>query len=95
VQWKLEVRDEGSPIKFKAAIARGQHLELVEAIAPYDKEFTASSLVALFDSTDGNLSVVAYSDASGIYSKQCSFSGGPSGRILFDARIPVYLAGSL
>jgi hypothetical protein len=50
VQWKLEVRDEGSPIKFKAAIARGQHLELVEAIAPYDKEFTASSLVALFDS---------------------------------------------
>jgi hypothetical protein len=30
-----------------------------------------------------------------MYMRQCSFSGGRSGRILFDANIPAYQAGSL
>ena len=96
-RWRLEVRGKGdSKLKFKAAIAHDGHLELIEEVAPYDKEFSASRVIALFESTDeGSLSVVAFSDASGIYMRQCSFSGARSGRILFDSNIPAHQAGSL
>ena len=93
-RWKLEVR--GRAVRFKAAIARDGILELIESVVPYDKEFTASRLIALFESADeSELSVVAYSDASGMYTRQCSFGGSRSGRILFDGNIPAYQAGSL
>ena len=71
-------------------------MELIEEMAPYDKEFSASRLIALFESAEeGGLSVVAFSDASGVYMRHCSFSGGRSGRILYDSNIPAYQAGSL
>ena len=93
-RWKLEVR--GKAVRFKAAIARDGILELIESVVPYDKEFTASRLIALFESMDeSEISVVAYSDASGMYTRQCSFGGGRSGRILFDGNIPAFQAGSL
>jgi hypothetical protein len=96
-RWRVEVRGKGgSQQKFKAAIAHDGHLELIEEIAPYDKEFSASRLIALFESgEEGSLSVVAFSDASGVYRQHCSFSGGRSGRILFDSNIPAYQADSL
>jgi len=96
-RWRLEVRGKGdSQLKFRAAIAHDGHLELIEEVAPYDKEFSASRLIALFESAEeGGLSVVAFSDASGTYTRHCSFSGGRSGRILFDSNIPLYQAGSL
>jgi hypothetical protein len=96
-KWRLEVR--GKPrvkLAFKAAIARDGHLELIEATTPYDQEFTASRLIALFEAVDeGTLEVVAYSDASGAYLKQCSFAGDRGGRILFDSHLPAFQAGSL
>jgi hypothetical protein len=96
-RWRLEVRGtDDSKLRFKAAIARDGHLELIEEVAPYDREFSASRVIALFESAEGGgISVVAFSDASGIYTRQCSFSGGRSGRILFDSNIPAYQAGSL
>jgi len=96
-RWRLEVRgNNDSKLKFRAAIAHDGHLELIEELAPYDKEFSASRVIALFESAEeGSLSVVAFSDASGVYTRQCSFSGGRSGRILFDSTIPAYQAGSL
>ena len=93
--WKLEVRGKGG-MRFKAALARDGELELIEATVPYDKEFEASRLIALFESADENtLSVVAYSAASGTYTRHCSFAGSRAGRILFDDGIPACLAGSL
>lgn len=71
-RWKIEVRGKSKPnLRFNAAIVHDGHLELVEGIAPYDKEFTASRVIVLIEPTrEGRLSVVAYSDASGIYAKQ-------------------------
>jgi hypothetical protein len=94
-RWRMEVRGRGG-LKFRAALACDGHLELIEDVVPYDKEFSASRVIALFESAEeGDLSVVAFSDASGVYTRQCSFSGGRSGRILFDSNIPAYQAGSL
>jgi hypothetical protein len=96
-RWRIEVRGRNDPhLRFRAAIACDGHLELIEAAAPYDKEFSATRVIALFESVEeSDLSVVAFSDASGMYMRQCSFSGGRSGRILFDSSIPAYQAGSL
>ena len=96
-RWRLEVRSsDDSNLRFRAAIACDGHLELVEAVAPYDKEFSATRVIALFESVEEcDLSVVAFSDASGMYTRQCSFSGARSARILFDSNIQAYQAGSL
>jgi len=96
-RWKIEVRGKSKPnLRFNAAIVHDGHLELVEGIAPYDKEFTASRVMVLFEpAREGRLSVVAYSDASGSYTKQCAHESDGGGRILFDETITPYQAGSL
>jgi hypothetical protein len=96
-RWKIEVRGKSkSNLRFNAAIVRDGHLELVEGIAPYDKEFTASRVIVLFEpAREGRLSVVAYSDASGTYTKQAAHESDGGGRILFDETITPYQAGSL
>ena len=96
-RWRLEIRGgDGSNPRFKAAIALDGHLDLLDEVAPYDREFSASRLIVLFESVgEANLSVVVFSDASGAYMRQFSGSGGRSGRIIFDSSIPAYQAGSL
>ena len=96
-RWKIEVRGKSKPnLRFNAAIVHDGHLELVEGMAPYDKEFTASRVMVLFEPTnEGRLSVVAYSDACGVYTKQAAHEGDSGGRILFDETITPYQAGSL
>ena len=47
-RWKIEVRGKSKPnLRFNPAIVHDGHLELVEGIAPYDKEFTASRVMVL------------------------------------------------
>jgi hypothetical protein len=96
-RWKIEVRSKAKPnLRFHAAIVHDGHLELVEGIAPYDKEFTASRVMVLIQPTrEGRLSVVAYSDASGTYTKQAAHESDGGGRILFDETITPFQAGSL
>jgi len=96
-RWKIEVRGKSKPnLRFNAAIVHDGHLELVEGIAPYDKAFMASRVMVLFEPTrEGRLSVVAYSDASGVYTKQAAHESDGGGRILFDETITPYQAGSL
>jgi hypothetical protein len=96
-RWNLEIRSQtSSQVTFRAAFAIDGHLELLETTTPYDKEFTASRVLVFFETTaGGSLSVVAYSDASGIYTQQAAHRGSGAGRIVFDETIGVYLAGSL
>ena len=96
-RWKIEVRGKSKPnLRFNAAIVYDGHLELVEGIAPYDKEFTASRVIVLVEPTrEGRLSVVAYSDAGGMYTKHAAHESNGGGRILFDETITPYQAGSL
>jgi hypothetical protein len=96
-RWRIEVRGKSKPnLRFNAAFVRDGHLELVEGIAPYDKEFTASRVMVLIEpSGEGRLSLVAYSDASGIYTKQAAHESDGGGRIVFDETITPYQAGSL
>jgi hypothetical protein len=96
-RWKIEVRGKSRPnLQFNAAIVHDGHLELVEGIAPYDKEFTASRVMVLIEPIrEGRLSVVAYSDASGIYTRHAAHESDSGGRIVFDETITPYQAGSL
>src|SRR6185503_6364725 len=96
-RWKIEVRGKSKPnLRFNAAIVYDGHLELVEGIAPDDKEFTASRVIVLVEPTrEGRLSVAAYSDAGGMYTKHAAHEGKGGGRILFDETITPYQAGSL
>ena len=96
-RWRIEIRGKSkSNLRFNAAIAHDGHLELVEGIAPYDKEFTASRLILLFAPTrDGRLSVVVHSDASGVYMKQFGHESDGAGRIIFDETIGQCQGGSL
>jgi hypothetical protein len=96
-RWKIEVRGKSKPnLRFNAAIVDDGHLELVEGIAPYDKEFTASRVMVLFEPTrEGRLSVVAYSDVSGIYTRHAAHESYAGGRILLDETLTSYQAGSL
>jgi hypothetical protein len=96
-RWRIEVRGKSKPnLRFNAAIAHDGHLELVEGIAPYDKEFRASRVILLFEPTrEGRLSVVVHSDASGSYTKQFSHESDGGGRIIFDETISQFQGGSL
>jgi len=96
-RWRIEVRGKSKPnLRFNAAIAHDGHLELVEGIAPYDKEFMASRVIALFEPTrEGRLSVAVYSEVTGIYTKHAFHESDRGGRILFDDTITPYQAGSL
>ena len=96
-RWRIEIRGKSKPnLRFAAAIAHDGQLELVEGIVPYDKEFTASRVILLFQPTrEGRLSVVVYSDASGAYTMQSSHESDGAGRFLFDETITPFEGGSL
>jgi len=96
-RWRIEVRGKSKPnLRFNAAIAHDGHLELVEGIAPYDKEFTASRVIVLFAPTrEGRLSVVVHSDAGGTFTKHAGHESDGSGRFVFDETITQYQIGSL
>lgn len=96
-RWRIEVRGTSTPnLPFHAAIAYDGRLELVDEVAPYDKEFTASRVVVLVEPMrEGRLAVVIYSDAAGIYTKHASHESEGGGRFLFDETITPYQAGGL
>jgi hypothetical protein len=96
-RWRVEIRGKSKPnLRFVAAIAHDGQLEVVEGLTPYDKEFTASRVILLFQPTrEGRLSVIVYSDASGAYRMQSSHESDGSGRFLFDETITPFEGGSL
>ena len=59
IEFRLVVSstNAGREVRFKGAIGQGGNLDLVESTTPFEKRFTARSVIAMFESLDLSLPI--------------------------------------
>jgi Uncharacterized protein conserved in bacteria (DUF2059) len=95
-RWRIEIRAFSGPdFEFKGALGHDGELELIETSTPFDKTFTGTGMIGLFQAPKGHkLRVASYFERDGQYLPHASF-GSRAGKLIFDASFQAYGAGSL